>query len=440
MAALQYVDVPGYAAVLFRRTYTDLSLPGAIMSRAQEWLANTDAKWNDNEKQFTFPSGAVLTFSYLKGPNDKFRYQSAEFQFVGFDEITQFPEDDYTYLMSRLRRPSVGPLSKVPLRARAAANPGGVGHVWVKKRFVDGRSPDRVFIPSSLDDNPHLDQETYEQSLSLLDPITHAQLRHGDWAIRPPGLWTFDHVHVEAAVELGRHFDRLVKAGKMPPPMHQRMVSGTDFGDFQTVFEPGWELERGGMYTPPGEVVSSRLDLEDISTDFLSSMKQYRYWWKDNRYDSSFAQSARTVGKMLQREMGRHNPITQTGRPNMVPISFKEYKQLSIKYGRLLLKNAASWSGDADDVPTRAAAISPTNMLLDEQLQTVQQKETNPDLTDKKNDDAVDAWLAKIAPLARAHRHVIEAMEADAKNRAVLQPPVAPGVEDDVAITEEQMA
>src|SRR5687767_893160 len=96
MAALQYVDVPGYAAIIFRRSYTDLALPGAIMSRAQEWLANSDAKWNDNEKQFTFPSGAVVTFAYLKAPNDKFRYQSAEFQFVGFDELTHFPEDDYT--------------------------------------------------------------------------------------------------------------------------------------------------------------------------------------------------------------------------------------------------------------------------------------------------------------------------------------------------------
>ena len=50
MAALQYVDVPGYAALLLRRTYADLALPGAIMSRAEEWLANTPAQWHDKEK------------------------------------------------------------------------------------------------------------------------------------------------------------------------------------------------------------------------------------------------------------------------------------------------------------------------------------------------------------------------------------------------------
>jgi len=433
MAALQYVDVPGYAAIIFRRSYTDLALPGAIMDRAQAWLTNTDARWNDNDKEFLFPSGAKVTFAYLKAPNDKYRYQSAEFQFIGIDEITQWPEEDYTYLMSRLRRPSEGPLSRVPLRARAAANPGGVGHVWVKKRFVDGRSPDRVFIPSSLDDNPHLDQETYEQSLALLDPITHAQLRHGDWTIRPPGLWTFDHVHIEAAVEIGRHFDKLRERGEMAPPVDSVIRSGTDFGDFRTVFEIGWQLERGGMYTPPGEVVTSRLDLEDITSECRQSAKLYRgWWWKANFYDSAFAQSARTMGKLLQKDLGRHNAILGTGRPNMVPISFKEYKQLSIKYGRLLLKNA-TLGPDA----TRVAAISPRNELLVDQLQMVQQKETNPDLTDKKNDDAVDAWLAKLAPLARRHRHIIEKMEQDAKQKAVIQPPA---VDEELALTEEQVA
>jgi hypothetical protein len=441
MAALQYVDVPGYAAVLFRRTYTDLALPGAIMSRAQEWLAGTDAKWNDNEKKFTFPSGASINFSYLKGPNDRFRYQSAEFQFVGFDELTHFPEEDYTYLMSRLRKPSSGPLSLVPLRARGAANPGGVGHVWVKKRFVDGRSPDRVFIPAGLEDNPHLDQETYEQSLALLDPITHAQLRHGDWHIRPPGLWTFDHTHVEAALELGDYYDRLLtysqkhgwggpygvdSANLMPPPMHQRMLSGTDFGDFQTVFEPLWELERGGMYVPPGEVVSSREDLEEIAYQMKLAMSPYhRFWWKANNYDSAFAQSARTVGKVLEREVGKHNAVMKTGRPNMVPISFKEYKQLAIKYTRLLLKNASRWDGNDSDLPTRALAISRKAVLLDEQLQTVQQKETNPDLTEKKNDDAVDSLLAGVTPLAKRHRHIITELEKTAEGRASLQPPKA---------------
>src|SRR4051812_48713519 len=60
--ALQYVDVPGYAALLLRRTFSDLALPSALMARAHEWLGPTNARWNDTTKTWTFPSGASVTF------------------------------------------------------------------------------------------------------------------------------------------------------------------------------------------------------------------------------------------------------------------------------------------------------------------------------------------------------------------------------------------
>jgi len=92
MAALQYVDVPGYAAILFRRTFRDLALPGALMDRAGEWLGGTDAHWDAQNATWRFPSGATLSFGYLEHEQDKYRYQSAEFQFCGFDELAQFAE------------------------------------------------------------------------------------------------------------------------------------------------------------------------------------------------------------------------------------------------------------------------------------------------------------------------------------------------------------
>jgi predicted phage terminase large subunit-like protein len=185
MAALQYVDLPGYAAILFRRSYADLSLPGALMDRAGEWLGGTTARWSGPEKRWTFPSGATLTFGYLETEDDRYRYQSAEFQSIGFDELTQFSESQYRYLFSRLRRLEG---SVVPLRMRAASNPGGRGHDWVKRRFLDeGRQAGRVFIPATLADNPHLDREEYERSLAELDPITRQQLLHGDWSARQGG-------------------------------------------------------------------------------------------------------------------------------------------------------------------------------------------------------------------------------------------------------------
>jgi predicted phage terminase large subunit-like protein len=180
MAALQHVDTPGYAALLLRRTYADLSLPGALMDRAREWLSGTDARWEAQTKTWHFPSGASLTFGYLENENDRYRYQGAEFQFVGFDEVTQFSEAQYTYLASRLRRPEG---MAVPLRLRAASNPGGVGHQWVYDRFVAQPDAARPYVPARLGDNPHLDHASYLESLALLDGVTRAQLLDGDWTV-----------------------------------------------------------------------------------------------------------------------------------------------------------------------------------------------------------------------------------------------------------------
>lgn len=197
-AALQYVHVPGYAALLLRKTYPDLALPGAIMDRALAWMAPHRAagtvRWDEKEKTLEFPAGSTLTFGYLNTPKDRLRYQGAEFQFIGFDELTQFPEGSYTYLFSRLRKPAGMP---VPLRMRAASNPGGPGHEWVKLRWNLGIDPatgvrgvppnGRLFIPALLTDNPYLDHTAYLASLAELSPVERAQLVAGDWGARPPG-------------------------------------------------------------------------------------------------------------------------------------------------------------------------------------------------------------------------------------------------------------
>jgi len=181
MAALQWVEVPSYSALLLRRTFADLAKAGALMDRAREWLSQTPARPKDGGKKWVFPSGATLEFGYLEGEVDKYQYMSAEWQFIGFDELTQFPEGPYTYLFSRLRRAAE---SQVPLRMRCGSNPGGVGHEWVKKRFIvplGGMPKGRAFVPAKIVDNPSLDQQGYIESLAEVDPITRAQLLAGDW-------------------------------------------------------------------------------------------------------------------------------------------------------------------------------------------------------------------------------------------------------------------
>lgn len=185
MAALQYADVPGYAALVLRRTFRDLNQPDAIMARAKEWLAGTRAVWNERDKRFTFPSGATLTFGYCDSQNDVLQFQGAALQFIAWDELTQFPERWYTWLFSRLRKLES---ANVPLRVRAATNPGGIGHEWVRRRFVDARDPACPFIPARLDDNPSVDAVSYRQSLSKLDATTRRQMEDGSWVQDASGL------------------------------------------------------------------------------------------------------------------------------------------------------------------------------------------------------------------------------------------------------------
>jgi hypothetical protein len=226
-AALKYVHVPGYAALLLRQSFSDLALDGALMDRARKWLMGTDARWNDRDKRWRFPSGATLSFGYLENELDKYRYQSAEFQFIGFDELTQFTQSQYTYMFSRLRRAGIA----APLRMRAATNPGGVGHKWVKARW---KLPDDVnmgtvytgtdgalFFPATLDDNPYIDRTEYELALSKLTAIDQDQLRKGRWVQDSSMLvYAFD-----------AERDIIERLPRLPAGMFWRRVLGIDYGN-----------------------------------------------------------------------------------------------------------------------------------------------------------------------------------------------------------------
>ncbi len=186
MDMLRWVDRPGFHGLILRRTLPDLALPGAIMDRAKSWLVpHASVHWNEVAKVFRFPSGARLQFGFCETATDVYRYQGAEFHRIGVDELTQWAEQPYRYLMSRLRR-NKG--DDIPLAMRGAGNPGGIGHKWVKGRFVAPGAPDRPFVPALLTDNPHLNQEEYSATLERLDEVTRAQLRHGLWVDDTAGL------------------------------------------------------------------------------------------------------------------------------------------------------------------------------------------------------------------------------------------------------------
>ena len=144
--------------------------------------------------QWRFPSGAVLQFGYCDNPSDLARYQSAEFSRIYIDELTEWPKEQYEFLFSRMRAPRG---VQVPLAMRGATNPGGIGGEWVRQKF--GIPEDTIvadcittsettFLPARVEDNPSIDLDAYEKSLSKLGPHKFAQLRWGRWVRDGEGL------------------------------------------------------------------------------------------------------------------------------------------------------------------------------------------------------------------------------------------------------------
>lgn len=401
MSALKYVEIPRYAAIIFRKTYTDLSLEGALMERAHEWLRGTNAKWNESKKKWRFPSGASLTFGYLASTLDRFRYQSAEFQFVGFDELTQFPEADYLYLFSRLRRLAG---STVPIRMRGATNPGGIGHRWVKDRWgidVDsngrwrGRdTKDRAFIPAKLRDNRHVDQDEYRESLGELDEHTRQQLEEGDWNARMPGPWVFEHSHIDAAFAIGDEYDAGVRT--LPPPVGGAVPLGLDFGESTHVLL-GWPLEQYGMHIAH-EYTYYKGEPDTQAQEFVRTVlrqKQFnRYPLARQRFDASKPESMRLwVRGMLETGLMHDN----VGKPS--PIAFNSYKRVTILHMRKMLKRAY------DGVPYGYLSFSSQGCpTFKEQIYELQFKNEDTEDIVKKDDHGPDASIALVAPLSRKRK------------------------------------
>lgn len=194
MAAGQYAwKHSDFVGVLIRRTFAQLAQPNALMDRALQWWGGK-AHWNGQRNQFRFPSGAVVQFAYHDHPRHNDNFHGAEYNMVGWDELTQWADDRaYKWVsFSRVRR-----TTKIPLRALSTSNPGGPGHTWVKTRFIGGEvdetgeeiEPTGIYLPATIRDNPHVDVDAYIRNLMHMHPVVRRQLLDGDWSARDPGQY-----------------------------------------------------------------------------------------------------------------------------------------------------------------------------------------------------------------------------------------------------------
>lgn len=197
--ATRQVEIPHYRGLILRKTYPQLA--DLIDISYGMYKSAFNAKYNDSKHCWTFPSGAKIYFGSLQHSQDKTNYQGKSFDFIDFDELTHFTWDEYSYLFSR-NRPS-GPGTRVYIRSQT--NPGGVGHAWVKSRFIDEAPaehtiweksvihfPDghnetkwssRIFVPSSVFDNKALleNDPEYLARLAALPEQEKKALLYGDW-------------------------------------------------------------------------------------------------------------------------------------------------------------------------------------------------------------------------------------------------------------------
>ena len=254
IGALRRVGIPYYKGLILRKTFPQLA---ELIDKSLNYYprAYPKARYNASAHTWNFPSGAKILFGSMQYTKDRTRYQGQAYDFIGFDELTHFTWDEYSYLFSR-NRPN-GPGTRVYIRA--SANPGGVGHGWVKERFVTAGKPmttiwedvtwrdpsgqehrarqSRIFVPSSVFDNPALlnNDPDYVRRLASMPEAERKALLYGDWDTFSGQVfteWRNDPDHYE-----DRLWTHVIHPFRIPDSW--RVWRGFDWG-YSRPFSVGW--------------------------------------------------------------------------------------------------------------------------------------------------------------------------------------------------------
>lgn len=200
----------GIRILLLRRTYKDLERNHV---RVLQPLLNGFAKYSRQEKIFTFPNGSIIELGYCAAESDVLQYQGQEYDIIFIDEATQFTEYQYSTLTACLRG-----ANPFPKRMYLTCNPGGVGHEWVKRLFINRNyrstenPDDYVFISANIYDNKALLEQDkgYVNMLNNLPDGLREAWRDGNWDMLAGQYFSeFDrNVHVIEPFEIPTHWKK----------------------------------------------------------------------------------------------------------------------------------------------------------------------------------------------------------------------------------------
>ena len=205
---------PGSRQLILRRTLRELERSLILVS--EQLYPQAVGKFVRSDAVWRLVNGSMIEFGHCQYDSDVTRYQSAEYDVIRFDELTHFSLYQYTYLLSRVRG-----ANGYPKQVKSTTNPGGIGHDWVKKRFIDAMPPDtltafdggsRIFLPAKVTDNVFLMQfdPKYRKRLENLPARERKALLEGDWDLQEGRYFsefTRD-IHVVKAFEIPAHWKR----------------------------------------------------------------------------------------------------------------------------------------------------------------------------------------------------------------------------------------
>jgi hypothetical protein len=209
-AFLFAVKYQGSKQLILRRTYKELDR--SLIRVAHEIYPRDLYKYNAGKHEGRFKNGSIIDFGYCDKESDVYNYQSAEYDVIRFDELTHFTEQMYVYLISRVRG-----TNGYPKQIKSSTNPGGVGHAWVKSRFIDIGAPNqehngKIFIPAMVQDNVFLMENDpgYVKRLEKLAEKDKQALLFGNWDIFDGQYFTEWNrgIHVIEPFEIPKHWRR----------------------------------------------------------------------------------------------------------------------------------------------------------------------------------------------------------------------------------------